>query len=360
MKKIQESKGSSFYIGMFPEGCKLCMEGKKIVIFITGLCGNPQACKDYCPLSEERRNKDVTFANDRPVNSFDDILLEARNMKAEGAGITGGDPLMKLDRTLEYINKLKEIFGRKFQIHLYCSTSPNLTEENLKKLKEAGLDEIRFHLEPNLWSLMLVAKKIGLKVGAEVPALDLDQLKKIGRFLDENNLDFLNINELEFSETNAKTLKSKGFQFDEGSIAAAKGSDEIAKSFLKWALKYLTINIHYCPISLKDGSQFKNRMIRTAKNLVKPHEIVTDDGLILKGIIKWKKIQDKKLILNLIEENFEIPKEFIFINEDLKRIEIYWEVLDETYELFKENKLECGIVQELPDYNHTIIRYDPF
>jgi len=360
MKKIQKSNANSLYIGSLPKGCKLCMEGEKIVIFVTGLCGNPQKCKEYCPLSDDRRNKDVIFANDRPVKSFEDIILEARNMNALGAGITGGDPLMKLDRTLNYIKKLKSTFGKLFQIHLYCSTSPHITKDNLEKLKDAGLDEIRFHVEEALWPMMVEAKKIGLTVGAEVPALNLDQLKKLGKYLDENELDFLNINELEFSETNAESLKLQGYEFDENTVASARGSEEISIAFLEWASNNLSINIHYCPISLKDGAQFKNRMYRTATMIKEPHEIVTEDGLLLKGIIKWNEKKEKELILDLIKENFEIPEELVTINDSIQRIEIHWVILDESYELFKENNLESGIIQDLPDYKRTIIRYDPY
>ncbi len=75
---------------------------------------------------------------------------------------------------------------------------------------------------------------------------------------------------------------------------------------------------------------------------------------------KENDIKEKKLILHLIQENFEIPEEFILVNDSLERIEMYWEILDESHELFTSNSLECGIVQELPDFKKTRIRFDPF
>ena len=360
MKQIKETKASSFLIGNLPDGCKQCIEGEKIVIFITGLCTLPKVCSYYCPISEERKGKDVSYANDRPIHTFDDVLLEAKNMDAQGAGITGGDPLIVINKTLDYISKLKNHFGKGFHIHLYVSTSPYLTIENLKKLRNVGLDEIRFHVEENQWNLMIEAKKIGLIVGAEVPAINLDDLKKLAKFLSDNGLDFLNINEFEFSETNAEALKKKGFKLLEDSLVEVDGSEKIAKEFMKWALKNISINVHFCTVRLKDGFQFKNRMIRTAKNIHKPHEIVTDEGLILTGIIQWKTETEKLNLISLIDEYFEIPEDLIKINEEKKRIEIHWDILEESYQLFKDNKLECGIIQILPDYTRTLIRYDPY
>ena len=41
------------------------------------------------------------YANERPCESVDDVIEEARDMRATGAGITGGDPLMAKERSIE-------------------------------------------------------------------------------------------------------------------------------------------------------------------------------------------------------------------------------------------------------------------
>jgi Uncharacterized conserved protein related to pyruvate formate-lyase activating enzyme len=142
---IQPDESGS-YSRFLSEGCLCCRKGAKMVLFVTGLCG-----KDcfFCPLSESRKNIDITFANERLVLSDSDVLDEVRSMNAEGTGITGGEPLLRLENVLHYISLLKKTFGRSHHIHMYTAMSPD--DEILCRLAEAGLDEIRFHPPIEYW-----------------------------------------------------------------------------------------------------------------------------------------------------------------------------------------------------------------
>src|SRR3989338_362887 len=109
-KNKLKNKFHSYNTGDLPKGCSYCVKGEKLVLFVTGLC--LRKCY-FCPVSDEKYQKDVVFANELKVRNFKDILKEAKAMNAKGAGITGGDPLAKLSRTASCIKKLKEKFGKK-------------------------------------------------------------------------------------------------------------------------------------------------------------------------------------------------------------------------------------------------------
>ncbi|MFC1705104.1 radical SAM protein, partial [Nanoarchaeota archaeon] len=204
---IQKTPYFSYTTGKLPRGCQLCVQGSKLVLFVTGMCS--MKCY-YCPISDMKRNKDDTWANEWKIEKIDDIITEAKLCSAKGAGLTGGDPILKLDRTIKLIKLLKKKFGREFHIHLYTPTKL-ITEEKLKKLNKAGLDEIRFHpdIENNKeWNRIELAKKLHWSVGVEIPVIPgkAKETKQLIDYLSTININFLNLNELEISDTKLKLV----------------------------------------------------------------------------------------------------------------------------------------------------------
>src|SRR3989338_9046570 len=105
----------SYKLGNLPEGCRLCVKGEKLVVFITGICNNK--CF-YCPISEMRSGKDIVYANELDTKfkgklsekDFKILIKEANLCSAKGAGITGGDPLLVAERSADVIKRLKKEF----------------------------------------------------------------------------------------------------------------------------------------------------------------------------------------------------------------------------------------------------------
>ncbi|MFB3763772.1 MAG: radical SAM protein [Methanotrichaceae archaeon] len=273
-----EDSIGSFY-NYLPKGCEICRIGASLVLFVTGKCG--RSCF-YCPLSEERKGKDLAFADEQPVEDIEDIINEAKAIGALGTGITGGEPLLKLDQVLEYIRALKRSFGPEHHIHLYTGLLPE--RDVLMKLKAAGLDEIRFHPPYPEWpdprglkEALEEAKSLGLEAGVEIPAIaPAPEIINAVRDADA----FMNINELEFSETNADQLKSQGYKPEEIHCGAI-GSERIAREhFMPEGVK-----VHYCPSRFKDAVQLRERFKRRCERIARPFDIPTEDGTLICGTI---------------------------------------------------------------------------
>ena len=343
-RKIVRTSANSLLLGKLPQGCKLCQKGAKVVLFVTGIC---QRDCFYCPLSEKRRGKDTPYANERPIKSDRDILDEALSIDARGSGITGGDPALRFNRVLRYIRLLKRKFGARHHVHMY--SCGELSLEQLHALKRAGLDEIRFHT----WSIKPVERALatGLVTGVEIPVIP-GTYKKLVSFLAQLNkisCNFVNLNELEFSDTNLEGLKFRGFRVKSDSSMAAKGSEEEAFKILEWAAKNTRLNVHYCPSSLKDAVQLRNRLKRKAMNVAKPHEAITADGLLVKGIIQGLSSRKISSVRSRLMRFHKIPAELIVLDSQKRRIEMHWRLAEKLAKV--EPGLKFALIEEYPTYD---------
>ncbi|MGQ9582469.1 MAG: radical SAM protein [Thermoplasmatota archaeon] len=287
---IRELPGGSLVRGRLPRGCVLCQRGAKMVLLVTGKCS---ARCWYCPLSAEKAGRDLVCADEMRVRRPSDVLLEARLIDAEGTGITGGDPMRAPRRTLGYIRLLKRRFGREHHIHLY--TAGGFRPSLVRELARAGLDEIRFHPPPSSWPaftrspvarLLQSALREGMEAGVEVPAIpEMDgELAALAESLDALGAGFLNMNELEYSETNFRRLSLRGFTVRDDVSAGVLGSEETARRVLERA--GTGVSLHYCSASFKDGVQLRRRILRRARNVARPYQLITTDGTLLTGVVE--------------------------------------------------------------------------
>jgi pyruvate formate-lyase activating enzyme-like uncharacterized protein len=333
-------------------GCQLCIRGAKLVLFVTGLC--KRGCF-YCPLSEKRRGRDIVYANERLVKSNRDILEEGKLIDALGTGITGGDPSIRFKRSLLYIKLLKQKFGKNHHIHMYCCSE--LSPKQLLELKNAGLDEIRFHT----WSAepVKVALKAGLRAGVEIPAIpgEFERVKKLLEELDRVGADFVNLNEFEFSDTNLAALKARGFKIKSDVSMGVKGSEEMAIKLMRWAARNTNLNIHYCPSSLKDRVQLRNRLKRRAKNVAKPYEEITHEGLLIKGVVYGLPKSKLSNVHKLLISKYRAPPELISINRRKNRIELPSYAAEKLAKL--EPTLNFALVEEYPTYDRLETTFIP-
>ncbi|MEM2907697.1 MAG: radical SAM protein [Candidatus Hadarchaeales archaeon] len=352
MRQVVETRYGSLLLGEMPKGCKLCIKGAKLVLFVTGLCD--RGCF-YCPLSERRRGKDVVYANERPVRSQRDIIEEAKLIDALGTGLTGGDPAVRFERALRYLRLLKRAFGERHHVHMYVGRQ--LSSEQLLRLRRAGLDELRFHT----WSVepVKLALDAGLNAGVEIPAIpgEFRRIVALLRELDRIGCPFVNLNELEFSDTNLRALKLRGFDIKSDESMAVKGSEELARKVLEWA-RGTHLNIHYCPSALKDGVQLRNRLKRRARNVAKPYDVITEDGLLVKGIAYDLPPSKLAEVRRRLMRNYDIPGDLIAVDRRKRRLEMAWYIAEELAKL--EPNIKFALVEEYPTYDRLETTFVPF
>jgi hypothetical protein len=357
MKPVVRWLNESAYIPPLSPACEMCAEGSKLVVLATGLC---QVGCFYCPLSFKKGGTDRIFADEWELNDEKDtqkLIQETTYIKATGAGITGGDPMIVWKRVENYIRLLKERFGAAFHIHLYTAGRSNT--EHISDLVTAGLDEIRFHLPPVFWDKMdkshlkpviqeLVDREVDVAVEIPViPGME-KQILLLIQWANEMGLQWINLNELEFSERNHNALTIRGFEVKSDISAAVRGSQESALNVLDQVCKGdFNIGVHYCSVSFKDGVQLKNRITRRAQSVAKAYDVISDDGTLVKGVVCKQDVSLHETIA-LLKHRFDIPDKYIFLDREKHRIEIGLWILEKIASKLKAQGYECYMVEEYP------------
>jgi hypothetical protein len=328
---------------MISEGCEQCAKGGKMVLFVYGYCDQRDCF--YCPLGENRKNVTDVYANERKVEDDQDIIEEAKRMDALGTSITGGEPQEAMAKTTRYLSMLKEEFGEDHHTHLYTGITGG--RENMRKLSEAGLDEIRFHPPLELWGdlhgtewedILYIAREEGLTPAFEIPGIRAEE--EFLEFLDEGAAEFCNINEFEMSQGNYRRMQEAGYELREGHMSAVDGSQKILETMGDHE------RVYFCTSVFKDAAQHRNRLKRMAQNIRRKFDEVTEDGTLVYGKT-WT--SEEKL------RDLGVPAEYYTVKSD--HVEIAWWLLEE---MIDEGDLEEGeIVEQYPTVDGTVVERTP-
>ncbi|ARS90030.1 radical SAM protein [Natrarchaeobaculum aegyptiacum] len=329
---------------MISRGCEQCAKGGKMVLFVYGYCDQRDCF--YCPLGENRKNVTDVYANERLVEDDADVLEEAHRMDALGTSITGGEPQEALDRTCHYLSLLKDEFGEDHHTHLYTGITGG--RENMRRLSEAGLDEIRFHPPLEQWGdlhgtewedILYIAREEGLTPSFEIPGIRPEP--EFLEFLDEGAAEFCNVNEFEMSHGNFRRMQEQGFELKEGHMSAVEGGREEILEVMGDHPR-----VYFCTSVFKDAAQHRRRLKRMARNVRRDFDDVTDDGTLVYG----KTYTDPARF-----EELGVPEEFYTVKSN--HVEVAWWLLEEMIE---EGDLEDGeIVEQYPSYDGQVVERTP-
>jgi len=357
----REKYAGSQHLGVLPAGCIQCREGAKLVLFVTGLCD--KECF-YCPVSRDKMYRDVMFANERPIHpgKWDDLLDECDLIGAKGAGITGGDPMVVPDRVVEVVRILKAKYGPHFHIHLYTSCAFDTAW--IAKLKDAGLDEMRFHPDsrdyarmPESWHHAAIAEaiRVGLTTTIEIPCIPgkADDILAMADYLQTVGAHGLNMNELEFSDPNIANLKRFGYQTADDESQRVAGSRETAQQVLDaWKARpalqtaasrksvAARFAVHFCSSPYKDAIQLMQRFRRRADRTQRPFEEQTEEGTLVFGVLQPHPGVEPGDLAEALRTEYEVPMEWVAVVGD--RIETAPAVAEELAEAGELGNLRCS------------------
>jgi pyruvate formate-lyase activating enzyme-like uncharacterized protein len=222
----------------------------------------------------------------------------------------------------------------------------------LRRLHEAGLDEIRFHPPIEDWDhfkdtpfnrALKRSKELGMDAGVEIPAIKpvpevVEAIREAGGFL--------NLNELEFSDTNCAALKKRGYQLKDEISNAALGSEKVGHEIV---LNNIA-NSRYCSSRFKDAVQLRERLKRMARRAARPFDEVSADGTIIYGEIVGY-ITDASRII----KEMNIPRRMYRSYDG--RIETAWWILEDVKR--PGARFTCSIVERYPMENGLVVERIP-
>ncbi len=199
------------------QGCYACKSGQWICVYIGVSCNLKCAS---CPQISRHGVDEFIWANggNDDIHSLVDLKrVIYKNPRITGISFSGGEPFMYLDKVYEWLDFINENFE---QLNLYKWIYTNgtlVTEEDCIKLKEHGINEIRFDLaatgyREDIIDKLVYCKKIFDKICVEVPSefWQVDKLISVLPRLNEIGLDYLNLHELSVCDDNRDALKKKG------------------------------------------------------------------------------------------------------------------------------------------------------
>jgi pyruvate formate-lyase activating enzyme-like uncharacterized protein len=247
MSKIGSLKtleNRTFFVGnesKFPKGCRSCLLGTGLsAIRKTNKCNiECKFCYNYGeidnipPIGEGMWEIGGTKFYEKDI----DLLLSIHK-KPTGVAYVYLEPFMEIEK---YYSVIKKFSNAGVHQHLYTN-GILASEDTLKALGEAGLDEIRFNLGASKCSDKVIenigiAKKYIKNVGIETPMTPefFEAFLKKKQAILETKLDFINCAELHLNENNIDNYYGENMYIARQGYISPIWSRELTLKFMKIA-----------------------------------------------------------------------------------------------------------------------------
>ncbi|MEG2018224.1 MAG: radical SAM protein [Clostridium sp.] len=244
IKGLKTLKNRTYYVGndaKFPMGCRSCLMGTGLsAIRKTNKCNIVcKFCYNYgeldCqpPVGEGMWEIGGTKYYEEDI----DLLLSIQD-KPTGVSYVYLEPFMEIEKYYSIIKKFSEA-----GIHQHMYTNGLLaTEESIKALADAGLNELRFNLgatncADKVIENIAIAKKYIKKVGIETPMTPefFESFMKKKEAIFATGLDFINCAELHLNENNIDNYEGEPMYICRHGYISPTWSRELTLKLMKLA-----------------------------------------------------------------------------------------------------------------------------
>jgi len=244
IKNLKTLDNRTYFVGnenKFSNGCRSCLLGTGLgAIRKTNKCNlNCKFCynhgqiEDMPPVGEGLWEIGGTKFYEKDI----DLLLSIQK-KPTGIAYVYLEPFMEIEK---YYSVIKKFSDAKIHQHMYTNGTL-ATEETLKKLGEAGLNEIRFNLGASNCSDKVIenikiAKKYIKSVGIETPMTPefFEAFLSKKQAILDTKLDFINCAELHLNENNIYNYYGENMYISRAGYISPIWSRELTLKFMKMA-----------------------------------------------------------------------------------------------------------------------------
>ncbi|HWQ29439.1 MAG TPA: radical SAM protein, partial [Negativicutes bacterium] len=244
IKGLKTLDNRTFFVGnegKFPKGCRSCLFGTGLsAIRKTNKCNleckfcyNYGELDDIPPVGEGMWEIGGTRFYEKDI----DLLLSI-HQKPTGISYVYLEPFMEIEK---YYPVIKKFSAAGVHQHLYTN-GILATEDTLKALGDAGLDELRFNLGASNCSDKAIenigiAKKYIRNVGIETPMTPefFEGFFKKKQAILETRLDFINCAELHLNENNIGNYYGENMYISRHGYISPVWSRELTLKFMKAA-----------------------------------------------------------------------------------------------------------------------------
>lgn len=268
---IFRNQGKSIYVNQISPACEACQLGIGSATFFVSLKCHRDCY--YC-FNPNQENYDHFTQHQR------DLVRELAEVRVAGQKIrhlalTGGEPLLHKEEAVAFYQYASDNFPDAFKRLYTCGDYADA--EILARLKDAGLDEIRFSIRMHdlakghrfVFERIALAKQYIPHVMVEMPILPgtLETMKEVLLELDRLGVSSINLLEFCFPLLNAGAFRDRGFKLKArpykilynywyaGGLPIARSELECL-DLLDFAIdQQLTMGVHYCSLENKHTGQ---------------------------------------------------------------------------------------------------------